>query len=237
MLIEPLIVIHAGLTSRTPCTQPEYPVMIEGRVLEALRAGDPARIESTIREFRTFCLAPAQAPPRLEEIAFRFFFTVANLIKEIDYARFRSIVEKNLLTRIEGFRSGPELCDIIDDFISCAAGGAASYAVAAYSVPVRQALNYVRTGYRGIISLDEAAARIGITPEYLSSLFLKETGIHFTSFVIECRINEARRLLVAGNTRVFEIAEAVGISDPRYFCRVFKKHTGLTPREYAHLHS
>lgn len=236
MRVEPLMVIHAGLISRTPCTQPEYPVTIEGRVLEALRAGDPVLIESTIRDFRTFCLAPAHAPPRLEEIAFRFCFTVANLIKELDYVRFRSIVEKDLLTRIEEFRSGPELCDIIDDLISCAARGVASKPVDAYSVPVRQALNYVRTGYRGTISLDEAAVRIGITPEYLSSLFLKETGTHFTSFVIECRINEAKRLLAAGNARVFEIAEAVGISDPRYFCRVFKKHTGLTPREYAHLH-
>ncbi len=237
MLVRPLTVIHAGLTSRTACMQPEYPVTIEGRVLEALRAGDPVLIESTIRDFRTFCCAPGYSPPRLEEIAFRFLFTVANLIKEIDYARFRSIVKRNLFQRIEGFRSGPELCDIIDDFIFCATSGAASNPVDAYSVPVRQALNYIRTGYRGIVSLDESAGRIGITPEYLSSLFLKETGTHFTSFVIECRINEAKRLLAAGNARVFEIAEAVGIADPRYFCRVFKKHTGLTPREYAHLHT
>jgi two-component system response regulator YesN len=236
MLVEPLIVIHAGMTSRTPCTQPEYPVTIEGRVLEALRAGDPVLIESTIREFRTFCLAPTYSPPRLEEIAFRFLFTVANFIKEIDYVRFRSVVSRNLLQRIEGFRSGPELSDIIDDFLSCATSGVAPHPVDAYSVPVRQTLNYIRTGYRGKISLDEAAVRIGITPEYLSSLFLKETGTHFTSFVIECRINEAKRLLAAGNARVFEIAEAVGISDPRYFCRVFKKQTGLSPREYAHLH-
>jgi two-component system response regulator YesN len=236
MRVEPLIVIHAGMTSRTPCTQPEYPVTIEGRVLEALRAGDPVLIESAIRDFTTFCLAPLYSPLRLEEIAFRFLFTVANLIKEIDYVRFRSIVKRNLLQRIEGFRSGPELCDIIDDLISCATRSVASNPVDAYSVPVRQALNYVRTGYRGIISLDEAAVRIGITPEYLSSLFLKETGTHFTSFVIECRINEAKRLLAAGNARVFEIAEAVGISDPRYFCRVFKKQTGLTPREYVNLH-
>ena len=64
-----------------------------------------------------------------------------------------------------------------------------------------------------------------------------EYQVVFTSFVTECRINEAKRLLAAGNARVFEIAEAVGITDPRYFCRFFKKHTGLSPREYAHLHS
>jgi len=236
MIMEPLSVIDAGRIARTPCAQPEYPATIEGRVLDALRAGDPGLIESAIKEFRSFCLARPYSPPRLEEVAFRFFFSITNLVKEIDYLRFRSIVEKNLLQRIEGFRSAQELSEIIDEFVSCATKGIPSSSIDAHSLSIRQALNYIRTGYRGRISLEEAAERIGITPEYLSSLFLKETGTHFSAFVVEHRINEAKRLLAAGNARIFEIAEAVGISDPQYFCRVFKKHTGLSPREYAHLH-
>jgi two-component system response regulator YesN len=236
MIVEPLTVIGASRIARTPCTLPEYPATIEGSVLDALRAGDAGHIESAFKEFRAFCLTPGYAPPRLEEISFRFFFTVANLIKEIDYLRFQSIVRSNLLQRIEGFRSARELGDILDEFASCATKGVSHDLADAHSLPIRQALNYIRTGYRGRISLEEAAMRIGMTPEYLSSLFLKETGTHFSTSVVQCRISEAKRLLATGNTRIFEIAEAVGISDPQYFCRVFKKHTGLTPREYMHLH-
>ncbi len=237
MLVGPLKVIHAELIARTPCRKPEYPVAVESAVLGALRSGDPGMLEAAMSDFRAFCISGGYSPVRLEEIAFRFFFTIANLLKEVDYPRFRSIVEKNILQRVEGFRSARELCIIIEDFISSTAGSTSAASLDAHSLPIRQALNYVRTGYRGRISLEEAAQRIGLTPEYLSSLFLKETGKNFSLFVVECRINEAKRLLASGEGRVFEVARNVGIADPRYFCRVFKKHTGLSPREYSRLHA
>jgi two-component system response regulator YesN len=236
-VLAPLTVIHGGLIAATRCPEPEYPERIESLALGALRSENPSAMQTAVEDFRAFCFSRPYSPARLEEIAFRFFFTIVNLMKEVDYLRFRSMVEIKLLERIEGFRSARELHAIIDDFLSSASSTARAEASGAYSLPVRQTLNYIRTGFRGRISLEGAAGKVGFTPEYLSALFLKETGTNFSVCMTRFRITEAKRLLAAGNARIFEIASEIGFSDAQYFCRVFKKHTGLSPREYSHLHS
>jgi len=211
--------------------------MIESAALDALRRGDSGKLSEAVTAFRSFSAAGRSSPDRLEEIMFRFFFTVANALKEIDYPRFRAVVEKNLLQRVEDFRSKRDLDLIFDDFASSMSAATPVVSAGAHSLPVRQAINYVRNGFRGAISLEEAAGQIGLTPEYLSSLFLKETGRNFSAFVTDLRIEDDKRLLASRGARIFEVAQKVGITDPRYFCRVFRKHTGLSPREYARLHS
>ena len=56
-------------------------------------------------------------------------------------------------------------------------------------------------------------------------------------YVIEIRILNARNLLVQTNQDVAEIAAKVGYTDLKYFSRIFKKMTNLTPSEYRRLYS
>ncbi len=45
-------------------------------------------------------------------------------------------------------------------------------------------------------------------------------------------MNEAKRLLETSRQRIYEVAQAVGFSDDKYFRKVFKKHVGVTPNEF-----
>ena len=63
-------------------------------------------------------------------------------------------------------------------------------------------------------------------------LFAKEIGINYTAFVSEYRISQAKRMLRSTDRRVYEIAEQTGFSDTKYFSKVFRDSTGMTPREY-----
>ncbi|WP_419876354.1 helix-turn-helix domain-containing protein [Candidatus Pristimantibacillus sp. PTI5] len=86
------------------------------------------------------------------------------------------------------------------------------------------------------MSLEEAAAALNITPEYLSTLVNRETGKTFTAHLKEARVARAKELLLSGELKAFEISARVGYADSKYFCRVFKEHTGMTPVEYQKKH-
>ena len=67
---------------------------------------------------------------------------------------------------------------------------------------------------------------------YFSALFSQKMGMTFVEYVTDRRIETARQLLEQTSKHTADIAAAVGYKDPNYFRYVFKKATGLTPREY-----
>ena len=73
---------------------------------------------------------------------------------------------------------------------------------------------------------------VGLTPTYLSALFKKESGQNFTDYVTTLRITRAKELLCCTKKLISEIAYEVGFRDYRYFSQIFKKQTGMTPRQF-----
>ncbi|MFT4007649.1 MAG: helix-turn-helix transcriptional regulator, partial [Lacrimispora sp.] len=76
------------------------------------------------------------------------------------------------------------------------------------------------------------ADSLEITPEYLSTLFNKEMEVNFSVFLKNFRISHAKRLLKGTDLRIYEVAQAVGYHDSKYFIRVFKEVTGISPGEF-----
>ncbi len=79
---------------------------------------------------------------------------------------------------------------------------------------------------------DMLAARVYLSPDYLSHCFKQQTGLSLTNYIIEERIQEAKRLLSDKHKNIRDIAIACGFQNISYFTRQFKKSTGMTPREY-----
>lgn len=97
---------------------------------------------------------------------------------------------------------------------------------------VQMLIDRVRSPDRSDISLQEFAAEHHVSLGYLSRLFKKETGMNFSQFLTEKRIEKARKYLLQSDLRLSEISELVGYDDAKYFSQLFKKHTGLAPHEY-----
>jgi AraC-like DNA-binding protein/mannose-6-phosphate isomerase-like protein (cupin superfamily) len=70
------------------------------------------------------------------------------------------------------------------------------------------------------------------SPDYLSRLFREATGQSMVAYITERRTSLARNLLVSSALNISEISHASGYDDPSYFTRVFRKETGLAPRQY-----
>ncbi len=84
-------------------------------------------------------------------------------------------------------------------------------------------------------NLDTAYQLVPLSKEHLRKLFIKEHGISPSKFLLQKRLSLAKQLLSKkedGYLRINEIAETCGFNDHAYFCRVFKRETGLAPNEF-----
>lgn len=91
---------------------------------------------------------------------------------------------------------------------------------------------YIRKHYSEDIGRNEIAQEFFLTPEYLSRLYKKKTGVSLKDYINEYRIEKAKELLKSNTSNVSEIAKAVGFDNYSYFSTLFKKLTGVSPKEY-----
>jgi two-component system response regulator YesN len=82
------------------------------------------------------------------------------------------------------------------------------------------------------ILLDDVAKFVFLSPKYLSRVFKDEMGIGFKEFVLNSKINEAKKVLSDTEKTINEISYGLGYKNTESFIKIFKKETGLTPTEY-----
>ena len=82
------------------------------------------------------------------------------------------------------------------------------------------------------ISLKTVADAVGLSPSYLSMLFKKEIGRNLSEYITLVRVERSKELLCCTSKMIYEVAYEVGFHDYRYFSQIFKKHTGMTPRQF-----
>ena len=97
---------------------------------------------------------------------------------------------------------------------------------------VAAAKRYVDAHILERISVQDAAAVIGITPNYLSSLFKRQLGQNFMDYVNATKVKYACTLLRDGKHMVYEVSHMLGYDNAYYFTKVFKRYMKMTPTEY-----
>ena len=96
-----------------------------------------------------------------------------------------------------------------------------------------EAQNIVKERYmEADISLDEVCAVLGVSNSYFSSVFKKEVGKSFISYLTDYRMDIAAELILNTDEKSYTIAEKVGYLDANYFSYVFKKKFGVSPSKY-----
>ncbi len=95
-----------------------------------------------------------------------------------------------------------------------------------------KALDFIKENYKHQITLNDVSEHIFLSTYYVSRMFKKELGKNFIDILNECRIDSAKSLLKSTDYKTYEIADMVGINDPHYFSKIFKKYVGVTPTQY-----
>jgi two-component system, response regulator YesN len=91
---------------------------------------------------------------------------------------------------------------------------------------------YLRSHFQEDINLQTIADRFFLNRDYISRKFKQEFNETITDYLTKIRIEHAKELLGNPTKKIYEIAYQVGYQNEKYFSKVFKKQTGVTPNEY-----
>lgn len=209
----------------------QYPTQLEGRVRVSVCQGSEQSLKKDAETFMDYVRHMGCNPRYYRKAYTKLLACIENVCGEVNPESARQIqgrdliktvsdavtigaLEKSLLKAIEIVLSTRDRREDIRNYT------------------IRRAINFIREHYMENISLELLADHLEITPEYLSTLFNKEMGLNFTTFLKQFRISHAKRLLKGSDKKIYEIANEVGYNDPKYFNRVFKEEVGVSPGDY-----
>ncbi|WP_135550923.1 response regulator [Paenibacillus cymbidii] len=97
---------------------------------------------------------------------------------------------------------------------------------------IRSLRAYAEAHFMEDISVAKAADRFDLSPNYISTLFHKETGTKFVEYVTRLRMKEAQKLLTETELSVQEITRRIGLYSTSHFSKLFTQYCNASPREY-----
>ncbi len=101
-----------------------------------------------------------------------------------------------------------------------------------YSPLVNKSIEYILKRLPEKISLSDISKELHVTPKYISTLFNRDTGTSISDFMQNIRIEEAKHMLLYTDLNYPDISNILCFGSQSYFNQVFRKKTGMTPREF-----
>jgi AraC family transcriptional regulator len=154
--------------------------------------------------------------------------------------RLRTLAMAVDVERTEGFPSGRLFLDSVEQAIAIAL--VVGYAERDYSVRtyrgglaparLRTVKELVHAKLEDDLTLSELAESVGLSTAHFSEMFRRSTGETPHQFVLRYRIERAKEMLRAPETRILDVALACGFKTQQHFARVFRWNCGFSPTEY-----
>jgi two-component system response regulator YesN len=98
---------------------------------------------------------------------------------------------------------------------------------------VEKIKEYIRENLDKRLTLNQVSEKFGFSPKYISLLFAKHAECSFVEYINAEKMARAGDLLLSNNAMVYEVSEKLGFENAFYFSKVFKKHYGVSPREFV----
>jgi len=156
--------------------------------------------------------------------------------------RLRALAMAVDVERTAGFPSGRLFLDSVEQAIAIAL--VVGYAERGYSVRtyrgglaparLRTVKELVHAKLEDDLTLSELAESVGLSTAHFSEMFRRSTGETPHQFVLRYRIERAKEMLRAPETRILDVALACGFKTQQHFARVFRSNCGFSPTEYRH---
>ncbi len=209
-----------------------YPVELESRMKAEVCSFEYDKLQTTFKAFLAYLKSRVFSPAEVKETMIRFVWSVISVIKEIDFSVSAQLEQQALMERIVMAVTEREL---EKPLVMLGAALRNAKSEQATGLIVRKAKSMVHECYNQGVTLDEIAAKLNITPEYLGGLFHREVGETFSSYIKNYRIKKAKGLLIGTDMKIYDISTAVGYADSKYFSRVFREMTGQLPADFRKL--
>lgn len=141
-------------------------------------------------------------------------------------------INNNYLKVIPQITDFENLCFNLQEIVEAFIESMFNTVPAQNSLIIKKAIGYIASNFSKNITLKDVADYVHLNPSYFSSIFKQSTGSSFKEHLNMVRVEEGKRLLANTDYSIVDIAIATGFEDQSYFSKVFKKYTGLTPRQF-----
>ncbi|MBO8156566.1 MAG: AraC family transcriptional regulator [Bacillaceae bacterium] len=106
-----------------------------------------------------------------------------------------------------------------------------------YSKTINRAITYIHDHILQHLKLEVIAKHSYVSASYLSHLFKKEVGVSIVQYINKKRIEESKYFLLHTTSPISEISSLFRFCNQSYYTALFKKHTGITPKEFREKHT
>lgn len=101
-----------------------------------------------------------------------------------------------------------------------------------YNAIIQKSIQYIENHFSEEIRVEQIVSRLYITPNYFSQVFKSQTGMNFSDYLNQYRVERAKEYLNNLDLKIYQVAEKCGYQNYKYFNTVFKKYAGCSPKEY-----
>lgn len=212
-----------------------FPEWMEKQLIDAIMIPDLEKARQLLHEFLTTAVRDNL---HYQEYQMMLFRLLADLIREIQnsgysIAFFANHQDTELFSQVNGLRTVGEterwfMTTIIEPMVSLMSS----------KLDTRnknisdQMKDIIHHDFESDITLEVCSSRLNYHPNYLKTVFRKETGINFSDYLSQYRLNQAKKWLLETDLKIAEIAERIRYQNPQNFIRYFRKMEDMTPGEY-----
>ena len=226
-------VVHTEDITSHGVFEDDYPIDLERDTFAALARGDVAGTRDRSIDF--FAWMAAKDPEDLNSMRLK----VLELVLRAEHDAFKTgsvnyayDYRKDYLTQVNALMDPEQIRNWFLDRMTSISSVIRDQNEEQSETTVSRACKYIQENFRKDISLDDVSKEVNVSPYYFSKLFKEEVGENFIDYLTRLRIECSKELLRRAALTIREAGLQSGYSDPNYFSRIFKKQTGMTPREY-----
>lgn len=215
----------------------QYFSNLQETIFKAIQLGNTAEAQKNSYPFLASLYKNNPTPSSIEFALLRFFINLSMLDQSLE----TNVMERTLMEKYyQTILFHKNLVDIedtlINEIIVPMAEMMKSRTNEQFKKVSDQIKGIIQKDYEENISLDSISEELNYNPNYLSSIFKKETGVTLSDYLIELRLNRAKEWLIETDITVKKIAEKLQYGNSQNFIRSFKKREGITPGQYRKDH-
>lgn len=209
----------------------QYPVKSEEELLEQLRVGNIMKSRELVKNIIEQLLNQNSDLTLIKEYLSQLIIMVKRTVAHIkggnkQFENTGALVELNNLFELEEIKLWSiNTINLVIDRIE-------EFKAKKENSTLNRIHEFINLNFHKDLTLEMVASEVGLSRQYVSKTFKEEYGLNFIDYVTLKRIDVAKELLKSGNRNIKEISFKAGYVDPNYFCRIFKKVTGVTPKEF-----
>lgn len=218
--------------SRVTLKYKQSDAKLNAELMEAIEEGKELAVRAAIDKLFEMFISEKFAPESVQASIAQFVLSVSKIVRELDGDENELVSLKSMMQWSNEPRTASGLKNMILSFVMESVAYITDKRKYRSKGGIQKVKQYIESHFHENMSLKSISKTFYMNPVYLGQLFKKTYGVYFNDYLLEIRIQEAKKLLRQTDLKVYEVAERVGFCNPDYFVTQFEKVEHKTPTEY-----